>query len=467
MSLFSLSFFKSERAKELEKLQIKEQKLKIKLLKKELYENAPEDEKDAGDIAIEAIYIKKPYNSVKLVNDVLTIVLSDGNIIVKPQATQEDFINVRKATTEEEILIITSGKEVVEEKKKIAKETQKILALKDGINKLAKFKDFEIKDESVYLKGIDRSLPQLLIEKFLEIVEKCKTEKILQKNEEYNSHKRFFMWCCLNPRAEVADQLYRFLMKNSFNLTKQGFFVALRNVVTLQTEEDNEIVHFVSNSYNKIKAVWKHSPDKYEVVKFNGEYKLEKTKKNNTEHSGEWIGNLKELYLDLPNMKENRFTDAHTHSFDIRVGKVVNMPMEDCNWNTADCGHSGLHFTADEIHYVGCGDTSVLILINPMKVVGIGNSKGRCYEYLPIMTVPTEEATKILHDLDFDTLELDEQYAIDELANLKEKVKDGFIAEAKKYQFNMPQISNVQVDRIILSLNEMKDEIKNRVQTIV
>jgi hypothetical protein len=40
------------------------------------------------------------------------------------------------------------------------------------------------------------------------------------------------------------------------------------------------------------------------------------------------IGILSELYLDLPNMKENRFTDAHTRTFDIRIGKVVNMPSE-------------------------------------------------------------------------------------------------------------------------------------------
>jgi len=30
-------------------------------------------------------------------------------------------------------------------------------------------------------------------------------------------------------------------------------------------------------------------------------------------------------------MKENRFTDDWTKTFDIRVGKVVNMPMADVN----------------------------------------------------------------------------------------------------------------------------------------
>lgn len=175
------------------------------------------------------------------------------------------------------------------------------------------------------------------------------------------------------------------------------------------------------------------------------------------------LGNLQDLYLDLPNMKENRFTDDYTGTFDIRVGKVVSMPMENCQWNTANCGAAGLHFTADEINYVGCGDTSVLILINPMKVVGIGTEKGRCYEYLPIMTVPTEESTEILHDLDFDTLALDEQYAMDELADLTNRAKEGFATEAKKYEFNIPTISSRQINNIVASLEEMKETLNKRV----
>ena len=181
---------------------------------------------------------------------------------------------------------------------------------------------------------------------------------------------------------------------------------------------------------------------------------------------GENLGNLTELYLDLPNRAENRFTDAHTQTFDIRIGRPVNMPMEECNWSRADCAHAGLHFTSDEIHYVGCGDTSVLILINPMKVVGIGDAKGRCYEYLPIMTVPRDEATEILHYLDFYTLELDESYAVRELDNLAEKAKEGFTAEAKKHDFNLPALSAVEVYTIVKSLDEIKQEISKRIVEI-
>jgi hypothetical protein len=304
----------------------------------------------------------------------------------------------------------------------------------------------------------------------------------------------------------VADELYRFLVDNSFRITKQGFFVALRNVVTLHGS--NELVKFVSEVYTKIKAVWKKSPNDYHVILLpNGDYKFihytEMTKEYTDKcdtcgGTGDWydeeyeeytmcydcdgegevtytdrnyegtdLGVLTDLYLDLPNRAENRFTDDWTKTFDIRIGKVVSMPMEQCNWSTQDCAAAGLHFTADQIHYVGCGDQSVLMLINPMKVVGIGTAKGRCYEYLPISTVSREEATQILHDLDFSTIDLDEFYVENELESLSERAEKAFAQEVKKYEFNLPAISSFEIGKIVNSLKKMKDELGSRVKQVM
>ena len=442
----------------------------------------------------------KPYLNIKMVNDTLTIIMNDGNIITKAPATSEDFNLARGCTSEACLFDLVSTQEVKDERRKAEAEYEKAKAIQRGAEYLATLEEFEMKHGSLYLKGISRSLPPLLVEEFLEVVGRHGGTK----NDEFNALHRFFMWCCLNPRAEVADKLFNFLKKNSFSITKQGFFVALRNVVTLHG--GTELVQFVSNAYNKVKAVWKKKPDEYLVFLKDGEYKMVAKSifeelepcthcdgsgtipcedeewddsseceecsgsgtiyKHDDSNYGENLGNLTELYLDLPNRAENRFTDAHTRTFDIRIGRPVSMPMEKCRWNTDDCGAEGLHFTSDEIHYVGCGDTSVLVLINPMKVVGIGESKGRCYEYLPIMTVPREEATDILHDLDFDTLELDESYAVRELDNLAEKAKEGFTEERKKYDFNLPALSAVEVYTIVKSLDEIKQEISKRIVEI-
>jgi hypothetical protein len=466
---------------------------------------------------------KKLYKNLKLVNDTLTIVMANGDVLTKPGATEEDYFAVTSAKSEIDILTIIVTPAVVEQRKRDEAELARAKALSKGIQLLNEIDDFIVEGDVVYLTGTSRSLPQLLVEKFIEIVDRVGEQFIdgrtflqaLNDDEEYVAHKRFFMWCCLNPRAEVANELYRFLSENSFKITKQGFFVALRNVVTLHGSP--ELVHFISNTYNKVKAVWKKNPDKYTVFLNNGEYKLvheddltktethtsttcpdclgdggwdviDDTEDNDwfdcpecdgtgdveeytydevwTVNHGEKIGGLTELYLDLPNRAENRFTDDWTKTFDIRIGRTVSMPMSECNWSTQDCAAAGLHFTADQIHYVGCGDQSVLVLINPMKVVGIGQHKGRCYEYLPIMTVPREEATTILHDLSFDTLALDESYAIRELESLAERVKEGFAVESKKHQFNLPNISSAEINCIVNTLESMKFEISKRIVTI-
>ena len=462
---------------------------------------------------------EKPYFGIKLINDTLTVVLKDGNVLSKPNATEEDYYAVVNARSVHEIHAIVASAQVLADVEKVRAEEARIKALQKGIELLAILPDFEVEGNTVYLKGTSRSLPQLLVEKFIEVVDRVANEPSqevfqvqLDQDDEYVALKNFFMWCCLNPRAEVAHELYRFLTENSFRITRQGFVVALRNVVTLHGSP--ELVHFISNTYNKVKAVWKKNPNEYTVFLENGEYKLvhdDKLFKEETFTSttcpdcdgegtwydeyededfdcetchgsgeveeyeykttvpvnhGEKIGNLVELYLDLPNRAENRFTDDWTKTFDIRIGQVTSMPMEECNWSTQDCAAAGLHFTADQIHYVGCGDQSVIVLINPMKVVGIGTHKGRCYEYLPIMTVPREEATQILHDGMFDTLQLDEEYAIRELESLAERAQEGFATEAKKYEFNMPAISAVEIGNIVANLNQMKAAISKRVSTI-
>jgi len=472
MGQFSLGWFKSSKQKELQELLLEEQRIKNEILRKELfaaqapvYEPAKTSSTNDGYQfkTADAITVCKPYLNVKLVNDVLTIVLNDGSIISKPNATAEDFNKVRISTCEDQLFTIVGSAEIVEEKRLREIELEKLRNIKAGINMLGELYDFTVDGDSVYLTGIHRSLPQLMVEKFCEIVGRYTDpngytlQSKLNQDDEYQSLKRFFMWCCLNPRAEVAHELYRFLQENSFRITKQGFFVALRNVVTLHGS--NELVQFVSNTYNKVKAVWKKSPDNYHVFLENGEYVLVHADDiyEEVEQACDYCNEDGEIY-------DEEYDEYET--FDIRIGKPVTMPMSDCNWSTQDCAAAGLHFTADQIHYVGCGDQSVLVLINPMKVVGIGEHKGRCYEYLPIMTVPREEATSILHDLDFDTLALDEHYVVSELENLTETVQSNFAAETQKYSFNLPHISSAEVDRIIMSLDDMKDALSGRVSEV-
>jgi len=511
----SFNWFKSKKVQELQDLQIEEQRIKNDLLRKDLFKTDFPDNISVSIVAAESKagndfdLDNKPYLNVKLVNDVLTIVLKDGSIITKPGATADDFKRARACFTENMLIDLVATQEVVQERKEREDEVKRFKAIHKGFELLSKFSHFRVEGNSVYLSGINRSLPQLLVERFLEIVSSYEqysvqqTEELLLQNDEFVGLKRFFMWACLNPRVEVANSLFDFLSKNGMKITKQGFFVALRNVVTSHGSAD--LVHFISNAYNKVKAVWKKKPDDYHVFLENGAYKMVHTDsltyvmiedcdtcggvgivhecdeeynvcpecdgKGDTEvtyhkDNGQLIGNLTELYLDLPNRAENRFTDNWTRTFDIRIGQVVSMPSEDCNWSTQDCATAGLHFAGHTAPYVLCGDTTVFTLHNPMKVVGIGTEKGRCWEYLPFMTTNVTEANEIMNDKDFDFLQLDEAYAIRELENLAEKAKEGFQTETNKHDFNLPSISVHEINNIVKSLDEMKNEISSRVSNI-
>jgi len=468
----SFSWFKSKKKKELEDLlaeeQLLTQKLKNKMLMKELDKEHIEVSQKGSDYDID----KKPYKSVRLVNDVLTVILHDGSVLHKMNSGIDQFNRMREAKTELDVAKIMGSEEYAEELKQHEKEVKKAESVYNGFELLKSIDDFVVKGNSVYLKGINRSLPPLLVEKFAEIVSVYQEEGeeyndmvgILADDEEYIALKRFFMWCCLNPRAEVADQLYGFLQQNGMRITKQGFFVALRNVVNV-AGNDSEVVEFISNAYNKIKGVWKKKPSDYAVYNGDDGYyftKITKYPKDDT-MGHEVIGNLQDLYEDLPNMRENRFTDNWTRTFDIRIGKPVTMAPELCSWSTASCAESGLHFAGHTAPYVLCGDTTVFVLINPMTVVGIGSEKGRCYEYFPFMTTNVQEADEIMNSEDYDFLQMDEQYAIEQLEQLEDKVKKGFSAEAIKYEFNLPRMSTKEMRDIISQLGEMKDEISGRI----
>jgi len=148
----------------------------------------------------------KPYMNLKLVNDTLTVVLNDGSVMSKPGATEEDFHAVVSARSVHEIHAIIASREVAADVEALRVETARIKALQQGIQILNVLPDFKVEGTTVYLNGTSRSLPQLLVEKFIEVVDRVSHEPSqevfsdqLNQDDEYVALKNFFMWCCLNP----------------------------------------------------------------------------------------------------------------------------------------------------------------------------------------------------------------------------------------------------------------------------
>jgi hypothetical protein len=142
--------------------------------------------------------VDKPYMNIKMVNDTLTIVMNDGSILTKTPATSDDFNLARGCRSEACLTDLVSSPEVREERRKAEAEYEKAKAIQRGAEYLATLEQFEMKNGSLYLKGINRSLPPLLVEEFLEVVGRHGGTD----NDEFNALHRFFMWCCLNPELK-------------------------------------------------------------------------------------------------------------------------------------------------------------------------------------------------------------------------------------------------------------------------
>ena len=118
MGQFSLNWFKSGKEKELLELKIQEQKILNIGLLQEIANRMDEASKLPDEVDMGIKIIPKPYLNVKLVNDVLTVILADGSIISKPNATTEHFQIVRNAVHESEIFDVIGSSEILEEKLK-------------------------------------------------------------------------------------------------------------------------------------------------------------------------------------------------------------------------------------------------------------------------------------------------------------------------------------------------------------
>jgi hypothetical protein len=455
---FSMSFFKSRKQKELlNELKIEAQNIKNEILEQTLAEMTTPDKGN------------KPYRKMKFVNNVLTIILEDGSIVSKPQATADDFNRVRIAKTEAELMSLLYGRDVLEDMAKEEKVRVKEEHLYNGAKFLTTFPDFEMREEAVYMNGIDRSLPPLLVDRFAEIIGKYAHkgrcwENDLLEDVEYTSLKKFWLKCCGNANAQSAEDLYEFLTHHNFKIGRNGNFFAYRRVQSVGGDYESGLIDAISNAYNKVKAVWKKNPADFEMyINIEGEYKI--TDKYIAPTSGGYIGNLKELYLNLPNMKENRYTDAHTGTMDYRVGEIASIPRNECDDNNSVTCSRGLHIASKEYDYSGFGNTPILAIVNPVDVVAVPHTelgKMRCSRWFFAMTLEEDEKY-ILDEDDFDVTELDDIFEDKCLINLEQHIHKSFAEEVKRHTFTIPQMSDKMIKNIVHTLEDMKNAINNRV----
>jgi hypothetical protein len=456
-NLLSLDWFKSEKKRQLENLIIEGQKLQNNILSKELEAVSKEPQVSL-------------FKKLKLVGDVLTVVLKDGSILIKSNATKDDFEKVRKATYEYEVLEVVQSSNK-EEKKKIdinEVENEQIKEAVKGLESLASNVDFEVRENSVYMKdskgiSIERSLPALLVVEFARI-----SNNLSVQTEEYQALKKFWLKCCLNPNSQSAEDLYTFLTHHQFKIDKHGNFYAYRNVVSLEGK-NKELVEFVSNTYVKVKSVWKKNPKNFYVWgNDDGTFIFNKIDGEAQDGISKFLGNLDELYNKLPEKQELNYTDSHTGTFDYKVGSTISMPrFEGDDNNSISCG-KGFHIANKQYNYSGFGDTSILTIVSPNDVLAVPKGevgKLRTCRWF-FASVLSQEERHILDDSDFDVTDLGDIFEEECQKDMQNYVQNSFAEEVKRHTFQLPKITNREINSIVNSLSEMKDLISKRVSEI-
>lgn len=402
------------------------------------------------------------------INDVVTVILpSSGKTFTKEGMSKEEFEKLNSLTETGLIEYFSSPeiKKEIEQVKQIQKENE---IIQSNFETLSVSGEFEIKDDSVYMKGINRSIPKLLVNKFTEVIENAGVDSV-----NYLGLKKFWLKCALNPSAQSAEDLYGFLENHNMKIDRHGNFYTYRRVVSLN-RDNKALVEFISNAYTKVKAVWKKSSNDYEVWRnFDNSSELHLLKigdinKKPFNKSLTYVGNLKQLYLDLPNMTENRYTDNHTKTYDYRVGQIHSMPRDEGDDdNTVSCS-KGFHQSSKAYDYSGFGDQDILCIVNPISVLAVPQGevgKLRVSDWFFAMTLEEDERF-ILDEDSFDVEQLGDIFEEKFSVNLEEKVKQGFAEEVKRHSFTIPQISTSEIKNIISSLEQIKTKIANRVVKI-
>jgi len=253
----------------------------------------------------------------------------------------------------------------------------------------------------VYLAGFNTPVPAKLVEV---------AKEYHDNGYPLDAIINFWKLLMINPDTRVRTSLFDFISTHDFSLTDKGYMVVYKAVYRKNEEEEGqstEFAEFVSNQVLKVKKSWKESPKNYVVYRNDeGQYAITGVKtaeKWNEQDKGvEVLGNLNELFEAIYVADEKTeanvpvYTDMHTRSMHIELGKPVSIERVECDSDPArDCSY-GLHCGATKYveRFAGYKGVVLACLVNPANVVAVpqyDHSKMRVAEYFPFAYATYED----------------------------------------------------------------------------
>lgn len=383
----------------------------------------------------------------------------EGNNVEKEQLEQLRTANIS------EIINILTPKQVVKEDL-TEREEKEIVS-----NFLEVFKDsedFDVVGKELYFKGIKTiPIPTLITARFVELVESLNNLKVPyfveveeRLKEEYNSLKMFTLKLLLNPVEEARQDALSYINQYAVKLTSNGNMIMFRRIVSV-ADTNKELVEFISKQYVKVKS-WKKSPKNYWVhCNMDVEPNIYSI---STQQYSEFndLGNLAELYQNLPTMEENRYTDNHTGTYDIRIGQTYKINEIDIDTNKRGSCGGALHVTTkDAYDYSSFGDTPVCVIVSPQHIYkmdsGCSGKIGVKQMFIASVTTQNEEGD--YEDIDNQALvNFDEYYHNENMLELETSLKQKSLA--------LVSVDNIVSELSIPEVQNITELLKNRIVTI-
>jgi len=225
-----------------------------------------------------------------------------------------------------------------------------------------------------------------------------------KKGEDVKGLLNFAKLLYLNPYKYNREHLYQFIERNGIVVTDQGHLVLYKSVRSLNTV-DSQLASFVGRQITyameegidtKIMCIYKLEDNDYFLCIDDGTGTCDMCEEDwcYGEDEYEFVGTVAEIYENGINNNDSvQFTDYHSGSTDIKLGKPVSMPVEQCDPDPHQMCSKGLHAGSfDYVEMFGGGDKTILVvLVNPMNVVAVPyNDKLRTSEYFPVATLDKE-----------------------------------------------------------------------------
>lgn len=387
----------------------------------------------------------------------LVIVLSNGDTITENNCTDEMYNDIIAHQDDEQYVRNLLTPKLEEKKVEIEKTKEIVKQKEEAIQNYSKSKYLTVFGSSIYIKDVSELTVPEHLARALFAAEQRGDKDMVQ------SYLNFWTLCCLNPDSRARTNLFWFLEKYGMSISNSGLFIAYRNVNIKHkgTQIDDTLTKFISSEFIRVKTKLKKSPKNYVVGKLNDNYIIFPVGKEKDGFKKE--GMLDEMYANLANAPKSTktvYTDAHTGTFNIEIGKVVRMDRDKCDARQDQTCSRGLHVAGRKWingKKGSFGKVSVMCLVNPADVVAVppddNYGKMRTAAYYPIQVLDRDANGDVISD------KLIDGFADDYLGQIK---YDGTISteDGLEHSIEIPNIPELSRDRILKNLGNIRKNLK-------